>query len=163
MRIPESILPQVEAALEKLKARAAKAKERGEAPRPAEALARLSLPQAPAGAKQAEQGRSGKPLDLAQALVKRPATSYILRIKDARMEPLGVREGDYAVIDRAQKPVDGSLVAVMIDGEMALRELAVGAQGAWLRPVGKAKAKAPSDLKSLEIWGVASALGRKLV
>lgn len=162
MRIPESILPQVEAALEKLKAKASKAKEQGGRLAPASEPSKVILPQAPQTAKQAEQGRSGKPMDLGAALVKKPATSYVLRVSGSHLAAHGVLDGDYAVIDRSQKPADGSLVAVMIEGEMSLRALSLDASGAWLRPIGKAKAKAPAELKSLEIWGVASAVGRKL-
>lgn len=164
MRIPVSILPQVEAALEKLKSQAEKAKRGAGAISPAKAPSKLTLSQAPAKAKDAlaEPARMGKALDLGPLLVRKPNSSYALKVKDSALASKGVMPGDYAVIDRSQKPADGSVVAVVENGEIALRELCLTAKGASLKPQGKSKPAAPVALAELRVWGVMVSLARKL-
>jgi SOS-response transcriptional repressor LexA len=56
------------------------------------------------------------PIDLAQVLVPRPATSFVHRVKDDTMARERMRRGDILILERGQPLRAGHLVLVAVDG-----------------------------------------------
>lgn len=140
MRIPASMAPAVDSALEEFKRRVAEAKQAGSE------LRALDLPslsgKALSLASVAPGAPSGKPVDIARAVAKRPESCFAWTAP-ADQPDLGLLAGDMVVVDRSGKAAAGSVVAVW--GERGI-ELSARSKGA----------------KQTEPWGVAVAVVRKL-
>lgn len=79
------------------------------------------------------------------------------------MEGAGISDGDELVVNRAKKPVDGSVVIAVLDGEMTVKFLHFTKAGITLRA---ANPEYPdiqiSELADLQIWAVAEYCIHKL-
>ena len=73
-----------------------------------------------------------KRIDLNDALVANPASTYIMRSSDDTMARAGIAAGDALLVDLARKPVDGSIVVAMFEGQPLCRRLSIagGRRGA---------------------------------
>ncbi len=50
------------------------------------------------------------------------------------MKGAGIMDGDLLVVDRAAKPVNGSVVVVAVNGPYTVKRLRCGADCVWLEP-----------------------------
>lgn len=60
-------------------------------------------------------------LDLHQYLIKRPAATFLMRIRGESMRDLGILDGDLIVVDKSVTPRNGDVVVVSIDGGMTCK------------------------------------------
>lgn len=57
------------------------------------------------------------PLDLNRHLIRRPASTFVVRLAGEALADLGLFDGDELVVDRALDPAPGRVVVVVVDGE----------------------------------------------
>jgi DNA polymerase V len=62
-------------------------------------------------------------LDLNQLLIQNKAATFFLRVKGDSMIGAGINDGDIIVCDRSLKPVDGSVLVAVVDGELTVKRL----------------------------------------
>ena len=62
-------------------------------------------------------------IDLAEALVPHPASSFLLRVRGDSMVGAGIHEGDMLVVDRSIAPTHGKVVVAAVDGEPTVKRL----------------------------------------
>ena len=66
-----------------------------------------------------------KRIDLNDALVANPASTFIMRSKDDTMARAGIGAGDVLLVDLTRKPVNDSIVFAMVEGQPLCRRLSV--------------------------------------
>ncbi len=117
----------------------------------------------PAGFPSPAEGYIERTLDLNAYLVPDPGASSFVRVPDAALSGLGIREGDLLVVKRACTACSGRLVWAEIDGQRLLRELRQQGPRLWLlahHP--DYPAVHPRGDQELRILGVVTAMVRAL-
>ncbi len=105
------------------------------APRPAAAaLASLAETLVAAGFPSPADGCLPRPLDFNELLVRRPATTFVVRVAGESMRDAGVHDGDMIVIDRSVDPRDGDIVVACVEGDLCIKRLRRNGFNAWLEP-----------------------------
>jgi DNA polymerase V len=62
-------------------------------------------------------------LDFNELLIKRPASTYVLRAEGHSMGAAGIAPGDYLVVDRAIEAAHGHIVVAAVDGDFLVKSL----------------------------------------
>ena len=62
-------------------------------------------------------------LDLNELLIKRPASTFHVRVSGQSMRGAGILENDILVVDRAETALTGSVVVAAVDGECLVKFL----------------------------------------
>ena len=95
-------------------------------------------------------------INLSEHLIHDTTSTFIVRVSGHSMEGAGISDGDELIVNRARKPIDGSVVVAVLDGEMTVKRLRLTSRGVVLQ------AESPDypdlvvgELASLEIWGTA--------
>lgn len=95
-------------------------------------------------------------INLSEHLIHDTTSTFIVRVSGHSMQGAGIADGDEIIVNRARKPVDGSVVVAILDGEMTVKRLRLTPQGVVLQ------AESPDypdlvvgELASLTVWGVA--------
>lgn len=57
------------------------------------------------------------PLDLNRHLIRRPASTFVLRLAGDTLASIGLYDGDEIVVDRALDPAPGRVIVVVVDAE----------------------------------------------
>lgn len=96
-----------------------------------------------------------RPLDFNELLIDNAPATYAVRVSGDSMTGIGIFPGDIAVINRAKRAVDRSIVIAVVDGEFTLKRYRKRGSRAWLQ----AENPAYKDLEILEdmtfeVWGV---------
>ncbi|WP_134440433.1 LexA family protein [Methylacidiphilum caldifontis] len=106
-----------------------------------------------------------KSLSLDELLIRRPAATFFVKASGHSMEGEGIRDGDVLVVDRAEKPKNGSIIVAAVNGELVVKKLWIEAGRTWLKSVPANDSKAFSmEIKEgieLVIWGVVTAVIHK--
>ena len=58
----------------------------------------------------------------------------MMRVDDESMKDAGILDGDLLLVDRAAKPVSGSIIVVAVNGEYTVKRLRRGPDCIWLDP-----------------------------
>ena len=64
-----------------------------------------------------------QPIDMNEAFIKHPATTYLVRVTGDSMIDEGVEEGDFLIVDRSMTPTEKHLSVCMFGGEFALKRI----------------------------------------
>lgn len=64
-----------------------------------------------------------KRLDVNKIVIKHPDATFFARVEGDSMKDEHIEDGDILVVDKAEEPVNGSLVVAFIDGEFTLKRL----------------------------------------
>ena len=67
----------------------------------------------PAGFPSPAEDYMETPLDLTEYLIENRAATFMMRVDGDSMKDAGILDGDLVVVDRAAKPVNGSVVVVV--------------------------------------------------
>ena len=95
-------------------------------------------------------------IDLNEALIRHPSSTFFLRVSGDSMIDAGIQHGDLLVVDRSLEARPGQIVVAVLDGAFTLKRLA--------RHQGRLRLKAannaypPLELHQcgdVQIWGVA--------
>jgi DNA polymerase V len=84
-----------------------------------------------------------KKLDLNELLVKHPAATFFMRVKEGGMADSDIFSGDILLVDRSLIPREQDIVIAIIEGEFKLTRFQ------------SKKFKKESE-RSMELWGVVS-------
>lgn len=119
----------------------------------------LSIPmmaaQVPAGFPSPAEDYEDKPLDFNELLVKNPAATFAVKAQGDSMVGAGIHDGDICVVDRSMKPVDGSVIVALVNGEFTMKRLRMKAGRVWLHPENAGYPDIPiTEGTEFEIWGV---------
>jgi DNA polymerase V len=119
--------------------------------------ATLPVSRVPAVPSPAADGAEGM-LDLNEHLIRRPASTFFVRVVGDSMIGAGVHDGDLAVVDRSIEARMGHVVVAVLNGEMTVKMLARRGGFTVLEPAKPAyKAIRVTDDADLQIWGVVTA------
>ena len=101
-------------------------------------------------------------IDLVSYLVKRPSSTFVLQVTGESMEGAGILNNDYVVVDKSIKPVSGSIVVAILNGEMTIKYFDKKRSGYFLTaahndypPIQLTEDNPP------EIWGVVVGVVRR--
>lgn len=83
--------------------------------------------------------------------IRHPAATYFIRATGESMSDGGILSGDLLIVDRAEKPVHGSIVIAAVDGEFTVKRLLLTPR-VCLAPMNPAYS--PIYPETLEIFGV---------
>lgn len=101
-------------------------------------------------------------LDLNQQLIKRPETTFLLKVQGDSMKKVGIHNGDILVVDRSLEPSDGKVVIAALDGELTVKRLSIKSTGMWLVPENDHYLPIPvRENSDMVIWGVVTATIRQ--
>ena len=94
-------------------------------------------------------------LDLNDFLIKKPAATFLVRVKGDSMIEAGIGEGDILIVDRSITPQFGFIVIAVVNGEFTVKRL-VEIQGRpFLKPENKRLQLIDiSRIENFEISGV---------
>jgi DNA polymerase V len=95
-------------------------------------------------------------IDLNEALIRHPSSTFFLRVSGDSMIEAGIQHGDLLVVDRSLEPRPGLIVVAVLDGAFTLKRL-VRHHGR-LRLEAANSAYPPLELHQcgdVQIWGVA--------
>lgn len=94
-------------------------------------------------------------LDLRDLLMPHPEATFFLRMQGPAMRDIGISDGDILIVDRAFVPVQGSIVAIVLNHKLLIRHIRFTPDGIVLRS-GHVRYPAFRVLPSMqyEIWGV---------
>jgi DNA polymerase V len=94
-------------------------------------------------------------IDLNAHLVRRPESTYLLRVQGDSMIGEGIFEGDMLVVDRSIEPISGNIVIAIVNGEFTVKKLYRNGSRVELLPANpRCKKITFSEGEELEIWGV---------
>lgn len=94
-------------------------------------------------------------LDFNKLLVHRPAATFCLRAKGESMVGAGIFPGDILVVDRAVKPLHGSVIIAALGGEFTVKYLEIRKGEPWLVPANPTfSARKVGENEAFEVWGV---------
>ena len=94
-------------------------------------------------------------LDLHEHLVKRPASTFFVRVSGSSMEGAGIFSGDMLVVDRSLEAKNGDVVLAVLCGEMTVKRLIIKSDGVWLAPSNdRFKPMLVTEDVDFQIWGV---------
>ncbi len=64
-------------------------------------------------------------LDLNELLIKKPGTTFLLRVYGSSMIKAGIFHNDLLIVDRSIEPTDGKVVIAAVNGELTVKRLAI--------------------------------------
>lgn len=103
------------------------------------------------------------PLNLNDYLVRRPETTFFVRVAGESMTGAGILDGDLLVVDRFLEPADRDIVIAVVASELTVKRLCLESGRYWLRPENPAFSAIPVHAEAgIEIWGVVTAVVRPL-
>ena len=92
-------------------------------------------------------------IDLNKHLVKKPSTTFLVRVSGESMLKAGIFPGDILIVDHSLEPTHGKIVIAAVDGELTVKRLYKRAGILRLMPENDAYEPIEID-GSLVIWGV---------
>ena len=96
-----------------------------------------------------------RPLDFNELLIKNAAATFAVRIAGESMTAIGLFSGDIAVINRAARVVDRSIVLALVDGEFTLKRYRKRRGRVWLQAENpNFKDIDITEEMAFEVWGV---------
>lgn len=117
---------------------------------------------AAAGLSSATDDKVGFALDLNEQLIKRPETTFLLKVQGDSMKKVGIQNGDILIVDRSLEPTDGKVVIAALDGELTVKRLSIKSTGMWLVPENDHYLPIPvRENSDMVIWGVVTATIRQ--
>ncbi|MFA6676235.1 MAG: translesion error-prone DNA polymerase V autoproteolytic subunit [Bacteroidales bacterium] len=98
-------------------------------------------------------------LDLNEALIRNPSSTFFARVRGVSMIDEGIDDGDLLVIDKSLEAYDGSLAVAFIDGEFTLKRVKIEKDCVWLVPANTnySPIKVTED-NDFTIWGIVTYL-----
>ncbi|MGH9852414.1 MAG: LexA family protein [Blastocatellia bacterium] len=114
----------------------------------------LVLSRVPAGFPSPAEDYLEQSLDLSRYLVRRPKTTFFMRVEGDSMIGAGINDGDLLVIDRAEPARDKSIVVARIGDEFCVKQLRVIEGRKWLYPANpKYRPVEITEDMDAEVWG----------
>ena len=94
-------------------------------------------------------------IDLNAYLVRRPESTYLIRVQGDSMIDAGIFDGDLLVVDRSIEPSTGDIVIAVVNGEFTVKRLYQNGVTVELLPANPSCKKMTfAEGAELKIWGV---------
>ena len=94
-------------------------------------------------------------VDLNTELIKRPSSTYLIKVSGTSMQDAGIFDGDLLVVDRSVKPKTGRLAVCCVDGQFTIKLIKVEADAVILLPANcEFKPIRVTAENDLVIWGI---------
>ncbi|WP_052136931.1 LexA family transcriptional regulator [Arthrobacter sp. PAMC 25486] len=97
-------------------------------------------------------------IDLNRHLIRDRTSTFVMRVSGDSMAGTGIADGDEIIVDRALAPRDGSVVVVVVEGELLIRRL-VKHDGVTSLTTQPAHAPSPASAEVLALTGEVSVWG----
>ncbi len=102
-------------------------------------------------------------LDLNEFLVKRPTSTFFVRVEGTSMINAGIQPDDVLVVDRAEDASDGRIVVAAVDGELTVKRLHKKGARLYLMPENpEYKPIEITGETEFVIWGVVTSVIHKV-
>ena len=101
-------------------------------------------------------------LDLNRYLVKRPATTFYVRVSGDSMIDAGIYPDDILIVDRSLEPAHGKIVIAVVNGELTVKRLDTG--GGAVRLIPENCRHEPINITEetdFSIWGIVTGAVRE--
>ena len=94
-------------------------------------------------------------IDLNEHLIRRPESTYLVRVQGDSMIDAGIFDGDLLVVDRSIEPSSGDIVIAVVNGDFTVKTLYRNGTKVELLPANpRCKKITFTESTELEIWGV---------
>ena len=94
-------------------------------------------------------------LDVSELLIRRPETTFFLRVQGDSMTGAGIHSGDLLVVDRSPEPKDGDVVIAALDGDLTVKRLEKSEGRLYLVPEHPGHEPVEvTEAQELIVWGV---------
>jgi DNA polymerase V len=104
-----------------------------------------------------------KAIDLNEALIRNPQATFLMRIRGTSMRDAGVDDGDVVLVDRALRPIHGSVIIAIVDGEFTCKRLHKRAGAIKLQAANPTFPDiVPTEGQTIELWGVVTKVIKSL-
>ncbi len=114
----------------------------------------LMLSATPAGFPSPAEDHIDRELDLNEHLIRRPASTFFVRVSGRSMVGAGINDGALLIVDRAEEARDGRVVVAVVEGAHTVKRLRKQQTRCWLEA---ANPEYP-DIHLLDdesqVWGV---------
>ena len=103
-------------------------------------------------------------IDLNDALIRHPQSTFVMRAAGEAMVDAGISNGDVLLVDRALTPEHGHVVIAALEGELTCRRLHQQHGLMKLQAAGPGHADmVAGEGAQLEVWGVVTTVIKTLV
>ena len=94
-------------------------------------------------------------IDLTEMLISDHAATFIVRVSGDSMQGAGICNGDELLVDRSKTPRDDDVIVAVLDGELTVKRLRLGAGRVMLHAENEAYPDiVVPELADLQVWGV---------
>lgn len=94
-------------------------------------------------------------IDLNQQLIKRPASTFFVRVAGESMKDAGINDGDLLIVDRSLEAKVGKIVIAVVNGELTVKRLMRAKDVLYLQAENKDYPDIPiKDTDTANVWGV---------
>jgi len=103
-------------------------------------------------------------IDLNDALIRHPQSTFVMRAAGQAMGDAGISNGDVLLVDRALKAEHGHIVIAAVEGELTCRRLHQQRGLTKLQAASSGHADiVPGEGAQLEVWGVVTTVIKSLL
>ena len=103
-------------------------------------------------------------IDLNDALIRHPQSTFVMRAAGEAMVDAGISNGDVLLVDRALTPEHGHIVIAAVEGELTCRRLHQQRGPMKLQAASPGHADiVPGEGAQLEVWGVVTTVIKSLL
>jgi len=115
----------------------------------------LYLARIPAGFPSPADDYLDKNLDLNEYLIKKPSSTFCVRVEGNSMVKAGINDGDILIVDRSLEPVDKKIVIAVVNGELTVKRIRKVKGKVYLEPESdEFKPIEISETTDCQVWGV---------
>lgn len=115
----------------------------------------LFLNKVPAGFPSPAEDYIEQKLNVQELLVKRPASTFFIRVSGYSMLDAGIHDGDILVVDRSLKASTHKIIVAILDGELTIKRFEQSENTIYLHPENKAyQTITVTPDMDFEVWGV---------
>ena len=115
----------------------------------------LAAEPVPAGFPSPAEDYRDQKLDLNQLLIKRPSSTFFVRVSGASMTNAGIFDGDLLVVDRSVSPSDKKIVIGVVNGEFTVKRIRKRGEKIFLVPENPAFRETEiTPEMNFVVWGV---------
>jgi DNA polymerase V len=94
-------------------------------------------------------------IDMNEHLIRRPESTYLVRVQGDSMIDAGIFDGDLLVVGRSIEPTTGDIVIAVVNGDFTVKKLYRNGTKVELIPANpRCKKITFAEGSELEIWGV---------
>ena len=104
----------------------------------------------------------GDTLDLNEYLIHNKTATFFVQVEGNSMIMAGINEGDLLIVDRSLPPKHDQIVIALVDDEFTVKRLDLSDGLKLLAENADYPAIVPTGADQVQIWGVVTAVVRKL-